>query len=144
MKRDKKMAQDKLTDALRDLQVGYLASLPGKVEDLRRMAGQLEGLDRSDPIAERVGADFGRALHRLSGSAGSYGFAEVSRIARGLEKLWRGESESLERGLLLDRMKREVAELAEHVAGVVAKGPVDLAVEGIGLPAADGGAENGP
>ena len=81
-----------------ELQREYLAELPERLAELRRdIAGFAEGHpDAAQSLRGR--------LHRLAGSGGSYGFPELSAIARELE-LWiagsppASESARLERGL---------------------------------------------
>jgi HPt (histidine-containing phosphotransfer) domain-containing protein len=71
---------DAVDDAFRALQVEYLASLPDRLEELR-----------ADVAALRSGKpDAGPALkvrlHRLAGSGGSYGFVQLSSLAREAER----------------------------------------------------------
>lgn len=69
------MSAELQDEAYRDLQREYLSELPKALADLRR-----------DIEAFRRGADVTSALktgfHRLAGSGGSYGFPEISEIAR--------------------------------------------------------------
>jgi HPt (histidine-containing phosphotransfer) domain-containing protein len=62
----------------------YQESLADKVVQLRQAFDVL--CDEDVPI-ERV-AQLHLLLHRLAGSAGTYGFAELSRQARALEEPW--------------------------------------------------------
>lgn len=71
-------------DAFLELQREYLAALPMRLDELRAdlaafRAGQAESA-----------ASLKIQLHRLSGSGGSYGFPEISEVARELE-LWISE-----------------------------------------------------
>lgn len=61
------------------LRAEYLAEAPKRLEALR----ELLSCFADDPAAV---AELHRLMHQLTGSAGSYGFDEVSRIARQLEQ----------------------------------------------------------
>jgi diguanylate cyclase (GGDEF)-like protein len=89
---------DSLDDALLELQREYVAEFPDRLEELR-----------TDIAAFRAGrADAAASLktrfHRLAGSGGSYGFPEISLVARELEQ-WMagkpapGEAPRLDEGL---------------------------------------------
>ncbi len=71
---------DAYDDAYRELQQEYLTELPKLLAELR-----------SDTDAFRKGEQVVSALrtgfHRLAGSGGSYGFPEISEIARAAERL---------------------------------------------------------
>lgn len=69
------------------LRAEYLAQVPARLEELE---AAIEGFERQgSPVREHLI----RLFHRLAGSAGAYGFAEVTRrcrdaeerLARGLE-----------------------------------------------------------
>ena len=79
---------DVLNDALADLRREYLFDAPGRLAELRK-----------DMLAFRAGepdavGSLIRRFHKLAGSGGSYGFPEISEIARGGEGWLRTESPS--------------------------------------------------
>lgn len=64
--------------ALRD---DYAARLPAEIQSLRALVSDL-----SDPELQRASLDqLGRKLHKLAGSAGSFGFPELGKQAKKLE-----------------------------------------------------------
>lgn len=69
--------------ALRELQEAYAEALPGLA------AGLLDAVRRARADAKAKDAlEMSRVLsHRLRGTAGSYGFFEISELAAGIEKL---------------------------------------------------------
>ena len=71
---------DAVDDAFHALRIEYLASLPGRLEELR---ADLAGLRSGKPDA---GAALKVRLHRLAGSGGSYGFVRLSALAREAEQ----------------------------------------------------------
>jgi diguanylate cyclase (GGDEF)-like protein len=70
---------DPLDHAFLELQRGYLASMPTRLEELRADAALLETGDRQAAASLRA------RLHRLAGSGGSFGFLDLSAIAREAE-----------------------------------------------------------
>jgi diguanylate cyclase (GGDEF)-like protein len=98
---------DPVDPALLALQREYLASLPLRLDELR---SDVLGLDRGVP--EAVGSLRSR-LHRLAGSGGSFGFSEISAIAREGERLLAGAAGPAESRLLSEIIDR----LAVAVAG---------------------------
>jgi hypothetical protein len=71
---------DAVDDAFRELRIEYLASLPDRLEELRADVARLRsGLPDAGP-ALKV------RLHRLAGSGGSYGFLQLSSLAREAER----------------------------------------------------------
>ncbi len=92
---------DAVDDAFRALRIEYLASLPGRLEELR---ADVAGLRSGRPDA---GPSLKVRLHRLAGSGGSYGFVQLSSLAREAERwltanagLW--ETDGLE--VILNRL----------------------------------------
>ncbi len=87
-------------EAFLALQRDYLAELPARLDELR-----------ADVAAFRAGqaesaASLKTRLHRLAGSGGSYGFPEISEVARELE-LWVAESPQVaEAGRLQEGIER--------------------------------------
>lgn len=71
---------DAVDDAFRELRIEYLASLPGRLDELR---ADIAGLRSGKPDA---GAALKVRLHRLAGSGGSYGFVRLSALARQAER----------------------------------------------------------
>jgi HPt (histidine-containing phosphotransfer) domain-containing protein len=105
---------DPLEGAFRALQREYLASIPVRLDELRTdiasfRAGHLE-------VAESLRV----RLHRLAGSAGSYGLQDLSSIAREAER-WlarfpkAGDADQLE--TIVDRMAKVVEEAGKRVSG---------------------------
>ena len=69
---------------LDELRRGYAEALPAKVGEI---AGALEAfLEASPDRAPSAFRDLRTLVHRLAGSAGSYGFPEVTRLARAWEE----------------------------------------------------------
>jgi diguanylate cyclase (GGDEF)-like protein len=72
-----------VTAMLAAVSAEYAHALPGKVSQLRHMLDLLKDGRRGDDLVKET-----RALaHRLSGTAGSYGFARVGDAARAIEQL---------------------------------------------------------
>ena len=100
--------------AFHELQLEYLASMPERLEELRsdiaRFRAGTAGADTSLRIR----------LHRLAGSGGSYGFVDLSSLAREAER-WLaahpmpGEADQLE--ALVERLVRAVEEAGKRVGG---------------------------
>lgn len=85
---------------LRDLQEGYLQTLPAKVEEIRALARHLH----ETPSDEGAVHALAHAVQRLAGSAGSYGFPAIS-----------------------EALQASAALLARAEEGLVALSPPDLA-----------------
>ena len=106
-----------LDEAFLELQLEYLADFPARLDELRSAlaafrAGQGESA-----------ASLKTQFHRLAGSGGSYGFPEISEVARGLE-MWLAEGppvseasriqEGIERlATILHRLRINIAPPAE-------------------------------
>ena len=71
---------DAVDDAFHALRIEYLASLPGRFEELRE---DVAGLRLGKPDA---GSALKVRLHRLAGAGGSHGFVRVSALAREAER----------------------------------------------------------
>lgn len=105
---------DPVESAFKALQLEYLASVPARLEELRAdIAGFRAGhRDAIDSLKIR--------LHRLAGSGGSYGFLDLSSLAREAER-WLarfpapGEADQLE--AMVDRMGKAVEEAGKWVGG---------------------------
>jgi HPt (histidine-containing phosphotransfer) domain-containing protein len=74
------MADPPLDGAFLDLQREYLASMPERLEELRSDLAAMNG-----GAVEAAGSLKAR-LHRLAGSGGSFGFLDISVIAREAEQ----------------------------------------------------------
>jgi chemotaxis protein histidine kinase CheA len=61
---------------MKELQEGYLRSLPGKLEEIRSLAHRLREVPADGDAIHALA----HALARLVGSAGSYGFPAVSSL----------------------------------------------------------------
>ena len=73
------MSDDLHDDAYRELQREYLRELPAALAELRRT---VEAFRRGETVIPALKTGF----HRLAGSGGSYGFPEISEIARAAEQ----------------------------------------------------------
>lgn len=69
-----------LDDVMRMLRTEYLGAIPSRLAEFDRLFAAWQGGESS--AAEGLQ----RLLHQLTGSAGSYGFAEASAVARALEQ----------------------------------------------------------
>lgn len=76
----KQHAPDAPDGAYGELQREYLQELPKAFAELRSL---IESYRRGDPALPALKTGF----HRLAGSGGSYGFPEISEIARAAEQL---------------------------------------------------------
>ena len=119
---------DPIEPAFQELQREYLSTMPARLAELRSDVAEFREGHRNaaDSLKTR--------LHRLAGSGGSYGFLEVSSIAREAEH-WLsrnpapGDSEQL--AAIVDRLARAVglaeAEIAQ-VSAAQAAGPTPRAL----------------
>jgi diguanylate cyclase (GGDEF)-like protein len=109
---------DPLDSALLELQRGYLAAMPARLAELRSDIATLSkgGTEATGSLKAR--------LHRLAGSGGSFGFLDLSAIAREAEQYLAshpdvGEANGL--APIMDRLEEAVrradAELAASAAG---------------------------
>jgi diguanylate cyclase (GGDEF)-like protein len=119
---------DPVERALQELQREYLSSMPARLEELRADIAEFRAGQRNaaDSLKTR--------LHRLAGSGGSYGFVELSSIAREAES-WLARKpppgEAYQLAALVDRLATAVgtaeAEMAETSAPKAA-GPTPRAL----------------
>lgn len=73
------MPGDSLSELMARLRRDYQAEFPGRIADLRRTAAEwLAGGEPEPPLAT--------LFHRLAGSAGAYGYTEVSAVSRAAER----------------------------------------------------------
>jgi HPt (histidine-containing phosphotransfer) domain-containing protein len=105
---------DPVDRAFSRLRLEYLASMPARLEELRvNVANFRAGHD--DAIAALQ-----VRLHRLAGSGGSYGFGDLSSVAREAQQ-WLArrpapdEADQLE--VLVDRMAKAVEEAGKRASG---------------------------
>ena len=119
---------DPTDQAFQELQREYLGSMPVRLDELRSDIAEFRAGHRNatDSLKTR--------LHRLAGSGGSYGFLELSSIAREAERWFArnpppGDADQL--AALVDRMARAVgiaeAEMVQAGAAVAA-GPTPRAL----------------
>lgn len=109
------MAQDGTTQSktLRDVRIRYLRQLPARVQRLEDGWRALDG-ESCSTVAERLYNE----LHGLKGSGATFGFPEISEIARELEEMLGhgGEPDETCRRHFGQRLAR-LRELADELAG---------------------------
>jgi diguanylate cyclase (GGDEF)-like protein len=89
-----------LDEAFLELQREYLSELPARLEELRaEVAGFRAG-------TEEAATALRTQFHRLAGSGGSYGFPEVSAIAREMERWIASNPPREEAGRVADAIER--------------------------------------
>lgn len=114
---------DRLDSALLELQRDYLSSLPARLEELRK---DVDALRQGAPEAA---SSLRTRLHQLAGSGGSYGFSDLSAIARDGER-WltahpiAGDASGL--AAILDRLATAVSAAGAHLAASAAGQPPAL------------------
>lgn len=111
---------DALNDALAELRREYLFDAPGRLAELRKDVAAFRA-GEADAVPSLV-----RRFHRLSGSGGSYGFPEISDIARGGEQWLKQEPAPIAGEGAASRLE----ELVDRLAGAF-----DGAARELGLPA---------
>ena len=108
---------DPVDAALLELQREYLRSMPKKLDELR---SRIAALGSGAPESEQSLRD---GLHRLAGSGGSFGFSELSGIAREGER-WLaanpGSTDTTGLSSLLERLGAAVSRAETQLAGVAA------------------------
>jgi diguanylate cyclase (GGDEF)-like protein len=109
---------DPLDSAFLELQRGYLAAMPARLAELRSDIAAL-----SKGGTEAIGS-LKASLHRLAGSGGSFGFLDLSAIAREAEQYLASNPDSRDPdglGPIMDRLEEAVrradAQLAASTAG---------------------------
>lgn len=112
---------DPTEHAFRELQREYLSSMPARLDTLRSDIAEFRAGHRSAVDSLKTG------LHRLAGSGGSYGFLELSSIAREAER-WLDRNPSADEAdqltAIIDRLAT-AADAAE--AGIVQPGAAEPA-----------------
>ena len=73
-------------DVLQRLREQYQVTALATVDGLRTLAAELASLSAASPAASALLVTLRDRLHQLHGSAGSYGLAEVSRLAAESER----------------------------------------------------------
>ena len=96
---------DTFDDTYRELQVEYLGELPQMFADLRR---DIEAFRNGESVLPALRTGF----HRLAGSGGSYGFPEISDLARAAERMVMADPPSSEAGKFDDAVERLEGALA--------------------------------
>jgi diguanylate cyclase (GGDEF)-like protein len=113
---------DALNDALAELRREYLFDAPGRLAELRKDVAAFRA-GEADAAGSLV-----RRFHRLAGSGGSYGFPEISELAREGERLVSAEGPraagipAAQLDLLVDRLA-ETFDAAARELGLPARGP---------------------
>src|SRR3954470_17566442 len=113
---------DPLDSALLELQRGYLASMPARLQELR---SDLDSLGKGG--SEAAGSLKAR-LHRLAGSGGSFGFLDLSAIAREAEHYLANPQAQRSDGLapILDRLEDAVRRADEQLAASASGKPPEV------------------
>ena len=104
-----------LDEAFLELQREYISELPARLEELR---AEIEGFRAG---AEQAATALRTRFHRLAGSGGSYGFPEVSVIAREMER-WIASGPSREEA-------GRIEDAIERLNQVMSRARLQLAVE---------------
>lgn len=113
---------DALNDALAELRREYLFDAPGRLADLRKDVAAFR-MGEGDALHSLIGR-----FHRLAGSGGSYGFPDISEIARGGERWLQlelpapGEVAATRLGELVDRLA-SAFDAAARELGLPTRGP---------------------
>jgi diguanylate cyclase (GGDEF)-like protein len=110
---------DPLNTALAELRREYLFDVPGRLAELRKDVAAFRA-GETDAVQSLVGR-----FHRLAGSGGSYGFPEISEIARGGER-WLQTEQPAPGEVAAKRLE----ELVDRLAAAF-----DTAARDLGLPA---------
>jgi diguanylate cyclase (GGDEF)-like protein len=105
-----------LDEAFLELQREYLIELPARLEELR---GDVAGFRAGDAAAA---ASLKVRFHRLAGSGGSYGFPEISEIAREME-LWIATGPSSADAPRLDAAVEQLEAVARRFEFQLGAGP---------------------
>jgi HPt (histidine-containing phosphotransfer) domain-containing protein len=103
---------DDVDRAFHALKLEYLASMAERLEELRSDAREFRAGKTATEASLKV------RLHRLAGSGGSYGFSQLSSVAREAERWLDARPGALE----ADRL----SEMIERIAGAVAEAEAAL------------------
>jgi HPt (histidine-containing phosphotransfer) domain-containing protein len=103
---------DPVNQAFQQLRLEYLASLPARLEELRSDLAAWQGGNPDALSSLRI------RLHRLAGSGASYGFVQLSSLAREAER-WltanAGERETDELELILHKLTEDAREAQRQI-----------------------------
>ena len=99
--------RDDVDQAFHALKLEYLASMPERLEELRSDVSQFRAGNTDSEASLKV------RLHRLAGSGGSYGFAQLSALAREVECWLAGKPDT--------SAGDQLAEMVERIADAVAE-----------------------
>ena len=102
---------DPVDEAFRQLRLEYLASLPARLDELRSDVASWRAGDPGALSSLKV------RLHRLAGSGGSYGFVQLSSLAREAERWLAGSPEVDPLEALLDQLTWAASDAAREVSG---------------------------
>ncbi len=97
-----------LDDGLRELRAEYLSEVPARLADLRHWLAELGAGESGASVR------LARGFHQLAGSGGSYGYSEISTVARTAEQFLR--TEPAWNAETLERLNQAIDRLAEVVA----------------------------
>lgn len=111
---------DPIEGAFQELQREYLTAMPVRLEELK---SDLAGIRSREPEAA---TSLRTRLHRLAGSGGSYGFREVSSIAREAER-WLADHPSPEDAAGLEILVERLAAAIGSAQAQLATAPLDPA-----------------
>src|SRR5262245_12776624 len=98
---------DPLDDAFLELPREYIEELPARLDELRADAA---GFRAGEPAAV---ASLKTRFHRLAGSGGSYGFQDISDLARATEH-WLATSPPASEASKVDDAIARLAAIAQH------------------------------
>ncbi|UTF60251.1 diguanylate cyclase [Gilvimarinus sp. DA14] len=109
MKSDKRVS---VAEKLDNLRREYREKLPAQLADLCQDAGQLSSQYSADTVARVY-----QRLHKLAGSAGSFGLTQFSRKARELEVLLQSWQQQIEppAAAQLEQVIKQIAELGAEI-----------------------------
>lgn len=103
---------DPVDEAFQQLRQEYLASLPARLDELRSDVASWRAGDPDALSSLKV------RLHRLAGSGGSYGFVQLSSLAREAER-WltanAGVRETDELELILNKLTEDAREAQRQI-----------------------------
>ena len=103
---------DPVDEAFQQLRLEYLASLPARLDELRSDVASWKAGDTDALSSLKV------RLHRLAGSGGSYGFVQLSSLARDAER-WltadAGVRETDELELILNKLTEATREAQRQI-----------------------------
>ncbi|HKS07886.1 MAG TPA: response regulator [Gemmatimonadaceae bacterium] len=125
---------DRLEQGLQAMREKYRAGLPATLATLGQLAAQID----TTPTESAVLESLRREVHRLHGSAGTYGFDDASRLAAALEArlvAWSSDAhaEPEQRGLIVGNFIRALRTSVLTPEGAPSDGP-ERVVALIGVP----------